>query len=336
MSKSLDNILDPLDVIAQYGTDALRLALTSGTTPGNDFRLGEEKLATSRNLVNKLWNISRYIKLQEAVTGTLELRTPADHFIANQFEHTRKLVTKNLEEHNLSLAIEALQRFTIFDFADWYIELHKFEKNTPLLQTVFQELITLWHPFIPFVSEAIYQELFTKNEDLLMVRPWPTQNVLPSHKQEMVDKCVAAQNLVTEIRNLRSAYHIPPAEILSIQFVMLDDLAWMAAQSGLASFLSLAKVSRQATIAGAVASIGSDTFAALLFLGDNFNLEKERARMLDEIQKDKERLTNTEARLANSGFIKNASSDVLENTELQVKTLTQRMVSKEESLAKLM
>jgi valyl-tRNA synthetase len=335
MSKSLDNILNPLDVISEYGTDALRLSLMSGNTPGNDLRLGDEKLTASRNLVNKLWNMSRYLKMQEKAQGEPTLSTPADHWIAHKLAETRTSVTGHLASYNLSLAIEELRSFTTDSLADWYLELHKHEKNTPLLRAVFQELITLWHPFIPFVAEAMYQELFAKENDLLLVRPWPQALFFEKDiDPEFIEKCALAQKLVIEIRNLRSIYNIPPTEILSIQFVMLDDTAWMS--KNLSSFLAIAKVSRQENVSGPVASVGSNTFLALLFLGKTFDLAKEKKRIELEIEEDKKYLDATKVRLANEGFMNNASNIVIENTKAQAEMLSKRITTREDSLTKLM
>jgi valyl-tRNA synthetase len=316
MSKSLDNILDPLDVIKEYGTDALRLALMSGTTPGNDLRVGDEKMTSSRNFVNKLWNISRYVKLQED-TGNTELRTPADHFIATRFESTRELVAKQLSEYNLSLAIDTLQRFTLDDFADEYIEIHKQEKNTPLLRTILQELITLWHPFIPFVTEAIWQDVFTPNE-LLLVRTWPQSRVLPEANHELSDQFALALELAKEIRLQRGTYKIDRKTSLSIELPQLNDT------EPFHSIFTRENV-QLATGEGIAIPVGTGVFSGNLFLGDAIDVEKERTRLQKEIAEAETYLTAMRAKLTNEGFLTKAGPLLKASTENLARVTEERI-----------
>ncbi|MGB2791642.1 MAG: valine--tRNA ligase, partial [Candidatus Moraniibacteriota bacterium] len=129
MSKSIGNVIDPLEMTAKYGTDAVRLALVIGSTPGNDIRLGEEKIATFRNFTNKLWNIGRYILQQPEKTDTSKALSDADHWILSRLNETVREVTHLVESYQFSLAGETLRDFTWNDFADWYVEVHKVEGN---------------------------------------------------------------------------------------------------------------------------------------------------------------------------------------------------------------
>lgn len=325
MSKSLDNILDPLDVIKEYGTDALRLALTSGTTPGNDLRLGDEKLITMRNFVNKLWNISRYIHLQEMTDETVELRTPADHFLTAHFEKTRDTVTKHLEQYNLSLAIETLREFTITDFADWYVEIHKQEKNTPLLRSIFQELITLWHPFIPFVTEAIQQEVFTKDE-LLLVRNWPDP-FTQSFSNEQTAIFETYRDLVTQIRTLRNTYNIPLKEILPIS---IDSPA-----AQIQSILNLARVTLTDSPVENGITLSSGMFTAQLSLGTNINIEEEKLRLNKEVTSAKNYLASLAAKLQNERFMTSAPENIRRDTEALAKETEEKITTLTSALNQL-
>ncbi len=304
MSKSLDNILDPLDVIEEFGTDALRLALTGGTTPGNDFRLGDEKLTSSRNFVNKLWNLSRYVDLQALTSEAVELKTSADHFIVARFQATHAAVTAHLSEYSLALAIDALRDFTITDFADWYVEIHKQEKNTALLREIFQELITLWHPFIPFVTEAIQQEVFDA-EELLLVRPWPTGSQLPSSIPKEAETFMNGQQLVTDIRNIRSTYNISPATELEIS---------LTEPSAFESLLSLAKVRIAPAIENGI-PVGPPGLGASVFVGNAINVETEKARLVKELSETSEHLASLNTKLANQKFMESAPEEIRLNTQ---------------------
>ena len=306
MSKSLDNIINPLDVIAEYGTDAMRLGLMSGITPGNDLRLGDEKIIAMRNFVNKLWNISRYVQAQEISDDILELRTPTDHFIANRFVKTCDAVTKHLEQYNLSLAIEALREFTITDFADWYLEIHKQEKNTVLLRGVFQELITLWHPFLPFVTESIQQEIFDANE-LLLVRDWPSVTTFPKGDEEQVSIFENSQNLVTKIRTIRNNYNVPAKDVLDITFD--------TAPKNVQALFNLARVKTTDSVIEKGVTITAGTITAELSLGESVNIENEKKRMENEISIAKNHLSSLTAKLQNKKFISSAPENIKLNTE---------------------
>lgn len=306
MSKSLDNIMNPLDVSREYGTDALRLALMSGSTPGNDLRLGDEKLTAMRNLVNKIWNISRYVKLQGEANSPVEVHTPADHFIVSQFESTLSSVTEHLSAYNLSLAIDALREFTITDFADWYLEIHKSEKNTALLRSLFENTLALWHPFIPFVTEAIYQDMFS-TEDLLLIHEWPASNSFPYPDPSLVELFVNGQQLVTDIRAIRNMYHISPAADLTVTCT--------SPAEGLASLFNLAKTQLVSAGAEEGITLAAGTLSAQLHLGNSINVETEKARLVKELMEVTEYLKTLNAKLENEKFMASAPEAVRVNTQ---------------------
>ncbi len=318
MSKSLDNILDPLDVINEYGTDALRLALTSGNTPGNDMRLGDEKLTAMRNLVNKIWNMSRYVKMQSPANDAAALVTPADHFIVDRLQATRKAVTEHLENYNLSLAIETLREFTVSDFADWYIEMHKIEKNTALLSALLREIITLWHPLAPFVTEAIYQDMYrdaSNQNDLLLVAPYQGAP-LPVADPTLVTLFVRGQQLVTDIREIRNTYGIKPQEELGIQFTA-------PVENTLTSLLTLVKVNPEVSGANTV-TVGEDSFPALVFI-DSVDIVAEKARLTKELTGAEQHLASLTTKLQNEKFMSSAPEAIRKNTELLATETTEKI-----------
>ncbi len=180
MSKSKGNVIDPLDTIDKYGADATRLSLIIGSTPGNDRGMSLERIEHQRNLINKLWNISRYILSSvDEKDYNKEINknnlTKVDKSILYQLEGTVQTVTQHLiEDYNFSLAGEALFMFTWHDLADWHLEYSKFEKSSEkevVLIHILRTILKLWHPFIPFVTEAIWSEF---NDSMLMVEKWPT------------------------------------------------------------------------------------------------------------------------------------------------------------------
>jgi valyl-tRNA synthetase len=199
MSKSdPETIIDPMEVIPQYGTDALRLALVSGVNAGQDMRLGRSKIVDNRNFCNKLWNIARYI---ESVDGKKpakpEARAPADHWILNKLSILTGAVDKDLTNFRFSEAYQNLYHFVWDDLADWYVEASKREPNAGVLNHVLDSTLILLHPFAPFITEAIWQNL--GHEKLLAAQPLPQV-----HK---ADKAEAArfeeiQKIVAEARHL--------------------------------------------------------------------------------------------------------------------------------------
>ena len=176
MSKSLGNGIDPIDMINLYGTDALRLSLISGATPGADLKLYEEKIAGSRNFVNKLWNISRFIFSQTEHIHQVALEPKVtdklDQAILAKFNKLIKEVTEHLDKYEFSMASVKLYQFTWTDFADSYVEIAKKQGNKEdVLLYILERLLKLWHPFLPYVTEVIWKQFNTQT--LLMVEYWP-------------------------------------------------------------------------------------------------------------------------------------------------------------------
>lgn len=243
MSKSLGNIIDPLDVAAKYGTDAVRLSLVIGTSPGGDSRIWDKKIAGFRNFTNKLWNISRYIlgvvgndkKLQatphQSKLGTgqasykLQAKTLADKWILSRLGEVSKSVTSKIEKFEFSSAGEELRDFTWNELADWYLEISKIQLTAYSLQLtvntkkillyLLKNVLKLWHPFMPFVTEAVWRGAFAGGEeDFLMVQDWPKLKVKKDAKAEADFRLV--QEIVTAIRNIRSEQEIPPKNPVNV------------------------------------------------------------------------------------------------------------------------
>ncbi len=213
-SKSLGNGLDPIEIINEYGTDALRLSLLKGIAPGNDAKFYEEKVMGSRNFVNKLWNISRYI-LMSADTIKIIKKQPkpntlADKWILRKLNSLIESTTKDLNDHNFSMASNALYDFTWTDFADWYIEISKVEKNKDeILLYILQTLLKLWHPFIPFITETLWKNIDSK---LLMVSSWPKAN---KTKPDSLIEFGKIQEIIIAIRNIKNDNKIDTKTIIN-------------------------------------------------------------------------------------------------------------------------
>ncbi len=208
MSKSKpETCIDPLDMIKQYGADALRLSLLSGTAPGNDLRLYPEKIAGYRNFVNKLWNVARYILTKDKPEGKLALKTPAEKWIISSLQNLIKEVTKLIEDYQFSLASEKIYEWLWHELADWYLEINKKESNNGVLFYCLEQILKLAHPFVPFVTEVLWQALGQK--ELLMIQAWP-----------QVDKKLIDLKAEKEFANWRQEEikkRLKPAEVAKIK-----------------------------------------------------------------------------------------------------------------------
>ncbi len=305
MSKSLDNIINPLDMIAKYGADATRLSLVIGSTPGNDSKLSEEKVAGYRNFTNKLWNISRFVlssvddtlpspskgEGQGEVYGGPTPLTLADRWILSRLDAVVSSVTRKLEANELSSAGEELRDFAWNDFADWYLEIAKIEKGKDaILMDVLETLTRLWHPFMPFVTEQIWSSF---KGTTLMVEAWPT---VENRRDESAEREFAVvQDAVTTIRNIRATQRIEPAKKV-------------AATVGNAAILAHADVIKW--LARLEDLSLSDKPGIQLVLGD-MDMVAERARLEKERDDLSAYVAATDAKLANVEFTSKAPEKVV-------------------------
>lgn len=218
MSKSKGNGIEPLEMIEKFGTDAVRLSMMIGATPGNDMNLSEEKIAGFRNLVNKLWNIGRFT--QHATSNMQQndflekMFSVADRAILAKMKALIVDVTEDIESYRFSQAGEKLREFTWNDLADWYIEANKFDTGDGksfVLKKILTDLLKLWHPFVPFVTEVIWQEFGLEGK--LIVAHWPLARDYDvfKTKQEDIDNFEVIKNIITSVRNARSENKVEPA-----------------------------------------------------------------------------------------------------------------------------
>jgi len=329
MSKSLGNVIDPLDMIAKYGTDATRLSLLLGNTPGNDMKLSEEKIAGFRNFTNKLWNISRFTigKIQETNNKiqinieTPEGETMADKWILNRLSGVISKTSENIAKFNFSLAGEQLRDFTWGDLADWYLEIAKVEGNkSEILNYILNIILKLWHPYMPFVTETIWQEVYGKDK-MLMVEKWPFAS--PSYQEgeggvaeavEGVSQFDMIKSIITGIRSLRADNKIEPVKKLNAQIsaggrekLLKENAEIIKALARLDNLQINKSAGKPANSIGFVES-GVDVFIDLAGVID---VSKEKARLEKEIQDLKKYAAGLENKLANKEFVKNAPPAVV-------------------------
>lgn len=352
-SKSLGNGLDPIETIKQYGTDALRLSLIKGITPGNDARFYEEKVEGARNFVNKLWNISRYI-LQSTENARLvedmpEAKTLADKWVLNKLNATIESATQALDQSNFSLASEILYDFTWSDFADWYLEIAKVEgdKDEILLYTL-QTILKLWHPFIPFVTEEIWKHLdlpAQAGKEMIMVAKWPS--FAPAFTEVMAGKKATAgdaqvefdliKDIITSIRNLRSENKIEPAKLVDVTIIAGDKKDLIESQIEIIKKLARCEIiiaekgSKPENSIGTVIG-GVEIYISLAGLVD---IEAEKQRLQKEIDMAQNYIKGIELKLANEDFIAHAPEAVVNGEKNKLKTTQDKLEKLQDQLSNL-
>ncbi|MDD5043894.1 MAG: valine--tRNA ligase [Patescibacteria group bacterium] len=332
MSKSLGNVIDPLDMIKKYGADATRLSLVIGTGPGNDMKLSEEKVAGFRNFTNKLWNISRYILMpvdgrkknvilipsSRGEESNLETLLPlsgirmtkltlADKWILSRFNKLKEEYTKDLENYNFSQAGEKLRDFTWNEFADWYVEISKIEKGKDdVLVSILIDLLKMWHPFMAFVTEQIWQEMGMK--EMLLVEKWPEQD------KELIDEKAEKDfdlisNIIISVRNARAEFKIIPAEKLKIVFKKENKLIKENEEiiKGLARLEAIEFGAKPEKAIALV--VGEMEF--YLELGDAVDFRKEGERIKDELGNLEKYVKGLNAKLSNKEFVKKAPEQIV-------------------------
>ena len=353
MSKSLGNGIDPLEMAEKYGADALRFNLITGNSPGNDMRFYVEKCEAMRNFANKIWNASRYVLMNLTVEET-GLPDAADLEIEDKWVLTKlntliKEVTENMDAYELGVASAKVYDFIWDTYCDWYIELTKTRLNGTdedakltaqnVLCYVLVTLLKLLHPFMPFITEEIYQALPKCDgaEDILMTAQWPEYTEALSFPAEE-SAMEAVMDLIRAIRARRAEMNVPPSK--KAELMIVTDQA-EPYQQGLHFIQRLAYASNvtfpetaPADVTGLVSVVTHDA-TAYLPLSELVDLAAERERIAKELEKAKNGLRITEGKLANEKFVAHAPENVV-NAEREKVAKYQELIAKLEESAKAM
>jgi len=337
MSKSKGNGIDPLDMKKLYGIDAVRLSLLIGTTPGNDSRMYEEKIATFRNFVNKLWNIARYIlgKVDNLSDDfDVEKLSLADSWILSRLNRLVAEVDERIGKSDFSMAGEILREFTWNDLADWYLEASKFdrsEEQDKVLMHVLKTILKLWHPFMPFVTEKIWQSL--EEEKLLLVSSWPTaqQELI---NEDLEQKFAIIKDVITAIRNARSENQVEPKQKVKAVIYAHEQLELLKNQEELLK--NLRTGIEALTIEEAGEALAEAIFIQVgsieVYLLGGIDPEKEQRRL----EKEKDRLRNLisslQEKLGNHEFVNNAPKQVVDNFKERLEGLEEELEKIEQKL----
>jgi len=357
MSKSKGNVIDPLDIMSEYGTDAFRFTLAAMAAMGRDIRLAKDRIAGYQNFVNKLWNASRFVQMNLAADGCASGNgavasaqdewSLADRWIRSRLASTILEARKAIDAYRFNDCANVLYQFTWHEFCDWYIEMSKLALNgadaneaarsRKLLRELLDQILLLLHPIMPFVTEEIWQVIGDERKSI-MVAPYPVAET------SWIDDGVERQmefvmGVVRAIRNLRTELNCPPGKEVKVIFCGEDsDLAFLRAQQpylnslarvGAAEFLGVGDRPKGA----ATAMVGGAEI--YLPLDDLINLDEERARLAKEVGKVEDELARVQKKLANADFIAKAKEEVVDKERQKASQFEDKIRTLKNSLEKL-
>ena len=352
MSKSLGNGIDPLEVIDKYGADALRLTLVTGNAPGNDMRFYWERVESSRNFANKVWNASRFIMMNldkaEVKDVSLDKLTDADKWILSKVNTLAAEVTDNMENYDLGVAVSKIYDFIWEEFCDWYIEmvkprLYNDEDDTKAaalwtLKTVLINSLKLLHPYMPFITEEIFCNL--SDEESIMISSWPVFKEEWNFKDE--EKAVETiKEAVRGIRNTRTGMNVPPSRKAKVYVVTQDDAVADIFLKGKVFFTTLAYAS-DVTIQSDKSGIDDDAVAVLIPKASLYipfaelvDIEKEIERLKSEEKRLEGELKRVNGMLGNEKFVSKAPAAKIQEEKDKLEKYTLMMQQVKERLAHL-
>lgn len=332
MSKSLGNGVDPIDVVNEYGADALRFTLITGNSPGNDMRYDEKRILASRNFANKLWNASRFVLMNIEEGDDLEFKGEnlelEDKWILKRLNDVIVDVSKNLDKYEIGLAADRIEDFIWNEYCDWYIEFAKIRlygeddaakaNVKKVLLYVLKNMLVLLHPFMPFITEEIYSSLPNK-KDLLIVEDWPEfrKEFDFVNEESNVNSVIEA---ITAIRNQRATLNVPAKTCQKLTILVENKENISLIEEIKDQFVNLAKASEVEVLAKEDSEIADEEgivrlvfneFSVLMSLDELVDYEKERARLKDEIKRLEGEIKRASGKLSNKGFVEKAPEKVV-------------------------
>jgi valyl-tRNA synthetase len=350
MSKSLGNGVDPLEIIDRYGADALRFSLAMGVSPGNDIRFSAEKVEGARNFANKVWNASRFVLMNTQTREDIDPTrlTLPDQWILSRFRKAAGDVSAHMDDNDFGMAAQKIYDFSWSEFCDWYIELSKdrltgedepAKRNArAVLLHVLEGLLKLLHPFMPFLTEEVYQHL-PGREGMLILAPWPQAG--PGFDfEEQERQMEGLMEIIRAIRNLRAEMSVQPSRRAHVTLIpesgWEDTLAlaepYLRRLAG-ASDVKLEEkgfVSREKTVS-AVCAAGE----VRIPLGDLVDFAKEAARLQKEAANLESEISRAQGKLDNPGFIAKAPAALVEQEKEKLKTAQSMLAALRQRIAEL-
>ena len=347
MSKSLNNGIDPVEVINQYGADAMRFALITGNSPGNDMRYREERVEASRNFANKIWNAARFIhmNIDEYDVGTslpdTALLAVEDKWILNRFSSLVGEMTENMDKYELGTAVSKLQDFIWDDFCDWYIELAKIRLNgedetsadtaRKVLAWTMTSALKLLHPFMPFITEEIWQSM-PHNGEALIICEWPVSDKELAFEKEEAE-FAKIMELVTAVRTRRSEMNVPPSKKANLYIETADVDVFENSKEAITKLAYCAEVSvgKSFDMKDAV-TIVTSTAKGYLPMSELVDREAEIIRLKKELENAQKQLKTVNGKLNNETFMSKAPANVVDGVRQNGEKLKEQVRLIEESL----
>ncbi len=359
MSKLRGNVINPAEAINKYGVDALRFALTMGTSPGNDINVGEGKLESSRNFVNKLWNAARFILQSmdgegpETWTTQLQPQKIEDQWINSQLNRLIRSVTELFENFQFGEAEQQIYDFVWSRFCDWYIEISKTRLHSqsapsplPFLVNTLEKSLRLLHPFMPFVTEELWQSLKQRLPSgnqmpaSIMIAPYPLADdrAFAPEAERVMDSVV---ELVRSIRNIRAQHKVKPSRWIEARVYTGELLSSLAPQANMIEILAKARPltildrqKRESTKNTDLVLVlkESEVVVPLAGMVDRF---AEEQRLMKESREIKERMARLEARLSDKAFLSKAPSQVVEKEKQKLSMLEDKLNRLNQELSQL-
>ncbi|MDU2202267.1 MAG: valine--tRNA ligase, partial [Anaerococcus hydrogenalis] len=348
MSKSLGNGVDPIDVVNKYGADALRFTIITGNSPGNDMRYDEKRIVASRNFANKLWNATRFVLMNIDESDDLEFKdldlSLEDKWILKRLNNVVEEVSKNLDKYEIGLAASRIEDFIWEEFCDWYIEFAKERLNSDdnnkkstvkkVLLYVLKDMISLLHPFMPFITEEIYKQLPNK-KDMLIVESWPQvrEDFNFDSEARVVDGAIEA---IKAIRNQRQTLNLGSKTRQNLIIYSSDENTRKFLEILKGQFVNLSKsgeisiIDEDKEVEDAVSLIFND-FKIYIPLENLIDYDKERKRLKDEIKKLESEIKRAEGKLNNQGFVSKAPEAVVNEEREKLEKYKDLLVKTQES-----
>ena len=318
MSKSLGNVIDPLDMIDRYGADALRFSLAFASIPGNDMRVSEDRIQESRNFANKLWNAARFVlsSLGDARSelGADATLTIEDRWILARLDRALSEMDEHLRIYNFGEAMRVLHRFIWSEFCDWYIELSKLRsaEAAPVLVHVLDRILRVLHPVMPFITEELWSRLHPSGGSV-MFATWPTtENRGDLAIEDLMERF---QELVGSLRRLKVDHGLPQGQRVAVSVAAGSHVGEVEQMKeaivALARLESLELVDRLPPPGGTARTVTDAGIEASVDLGSTIDLDVERERLKQKIEQAKAEVARAEGKLANEGFVARAPEAVV-------------------------
>jgi len=310
MSKSKGNVIDPMELIDEYGSDAFRMGIIATESPGNNRPFDRSKIIGARNFCNKLWNIARFIEDKigdEPVIAKAYPKTPADHWMLSKLQQSTRDIGTKIEKFQFAEAYDTLYRLVWNEVADWYIESSKVSASTEMLAYTLETVLKLAHPFAPFVTETVWQTIHTNDESLLVISSW---NSIPKHDQAPADAFVQVQQIVEEVRAIKAIVGNKTLSLYHTGNGFLEEHSLIISKLAKLKSVTSVKAGKGLNLTGTKINCWLDI--------DQHTRASVVAKLKTQVDEQNGAVQRLESRLNNKSYVKNAPKFVVDQTKQQL------------------